>query len=267
MLTIRATARIAAIVSASVIGATSGLSRAAPPAQPNEHALGSVSGTLAEMARQQADKGRAYEAQGQYPAALQQYREAIAGLDKYFDGPSNHANGNPLAFLVRAGAAVDAARALSRSSATPDTAAIKALTDRAESDFTTVIRIVTPVDGKQPLDDASRAMLMKATLGRGYARLLAGDLVAARTDLRGLKVSQAAQVRQAGQVPAGQQQVQGALTKLDHDIAADVKAPPDDKKKKVAALMNLGQEVVKAFFPRYQGLAVAVGGVADAFQL
>jgi hypothetical protein len=159
-------------------------------------------------------------------------------------------------FLVRGGAAVDAARAMSRMPG-HDPGAVRNLAARAESDFSTVIKSTRPVDA------ASRDLLLKATLGRGYARLLRGGLEEARTDLRGLKFGQNAEM-------GGAQQVQGALVRIDSGIAAQAKAPPErgstPKMDKLTALMNLGQEIVKNFFPRYQGLAVAIGDVASAFK-
>src|SRR5512142_565720 len=144
MLTVRTTVRIVAIVSASAVWASSGLVWAAPPRQPNQPSLRRVSDALTELAQQHADKARTYEAQGHYLAALQEYREAIAWIDQHFGATSDRATGNPKALLVRAGAEVDSARALSRSPGGPGMAEIGDLARKAEADFTTVIRIVTP---------------------------------------------------------------------------------------------------------------------------
>ena len=108
-------------------------------------------------------------------------------------------------------------------------------------------------------------MIQKATLGRGYARLFAGNLGGARTDLQGLKFGQ------LGGMVVAQQQVNGAVARLNSDIAAQAKtdkAPPagaQTKPDRVTAVMNLGLEIAK-FFPKYQGLAVALGDVVDAFR-
>lgn len=245
--------RVATIPFAVLLCSAPRIVGAAQPPPSSEVRIGTVSDTLADMARQQADKGRLYEEKGLYGAALQQYREAIAELDKYFDQPSNHAAGNPKAFLVRGSAAADAARALSRSPGVNDPAGVRAFATRAESDFSTVLRITKPTDAE------SQQMIQKATLGRGYARLLVGNLVDARADLQGLKV---------GQMVVAQQQVSGAVTRLNSEIAAQAKTPPGPQPKpdKVTAVMNFGQELAKAFFPKYQGLAVATGQLVDAFR-
>jgi hypothetical protein len=242
--------RVASVLTLVAVWSVPAFTHAAPAASPppsGELNLTAVSDTLADMGRQQAEKGRTYEQGGLYAPALKEYRDAIAGLDRYFDKPSNNASGNPKAFLVRAGAAVDAARALSRMPG-HDPAEVRRLAERAESDFTTVLRITRPTDA------ANRDLIQKATLGRGYARLLRGELQQARTDLQGLKFSQ----------PGATQQVQSAVVRINSDLATS--APKTDKKDKLTVLMNLGQEVVKTFFPKYQGLAVAIGDVADAFK-
>ena len=261
MITSQPRLRVMMVLFAALLPSAPCFSRAAVAAPPTEElSLTAVSDTLADVARQQSERGRRYEQAGQYSLALTEYRDAIAGLDRSFDRPSNQASGNPKAFLVRGGAAVDAARALSRIPGY-DRDEVRRLAKRAELDFRAVAR-------NCKADAAGRDLIQKAMLGEGYARLLRGDLEGARTNLLGVRYGQT-----VGQMVAAQQ-VQSAVGRINIDIAAQDKAPPQQgpqqgskaKLDKLTASMNLGQEIVKSFFPKYQGLALAIGDFADAFR-
>jgi hypothetical protein len=225
----------------------------APGAVRAEVKLTAVSDAMAANARDRAEKGRALEQAGRSIEAVGEYRGAIADLDKSLDKPGagTSKSANPQLYLARAGAEVDAARAISRMPVR-DYAAVTDYATRAEADFTTAIGLVM---GEPPSAEKS-VLLQKATLGRGYARLLRGELTEARTELQGLKLAP----------PSQAQQVQVTLKGLDKEIAAQAKRPqPTDPKEKARALMNLGLQLVDTFLPKYRGLAVAIGNVADAF--
>lgn len=219
----------------------------ATPAQP----LNAVSSLLADIASQQAERGRVYEQEGKYMYALREYREAITGLNKHFEPPSNHATGNPKAFLARGGAYVDVARAWSRMLGN-NQKEIRQAADSAELDFNSAIR-------NSDSDSAGRDMIQKAMLGRGYAWLLRGELTRARKDFEDIKSPQT-----LGPLVTPNQ-VQVAITRIDSGLApAPVPPKPGPGPEKLAAYMKLGLEIVKVAFPKYQGLAVAIGDVMAA---
>lgn len=224
--------------------------------QPAKVRLTGVSDALAANARARAEKGRMLEQSGRSIEAVGEYRGAIADLDKSLDQPGagTSKSTNAQLYLARAGAEVDAARAISRMPVR-DYPAVTDYATKAEADFTTAIRLVMA----EPASAENASLLQKANLGRGYARLLRGDLQLARADLQGLKLASASESKQ----------VQGTLTGLDKEITAQAKLPapkdPAAQKEKLRALMNLGLQLVDTFLPKYRGLAVAVGNVADAF--
>jgi hypothetical protein len=218
--------------------------------------LTGVSDALAANARARAEKGRALEASGRSIEAVGEYRGAIADIDKSIDKPGagTSKSTNAQLYLARAGAEVDAARAISRMPLT-DHSEVTELAVKAEADFTTAINLVSA----EPLSPEKTALLQKANLGRGYARLLRGDLKQARVQLQGLKLASASEAKQ----------VEGTLKGLDKEITAQDKVPPPKdlatRKEQLRALMNLGLQIVDKFLPKYSGLAVAIGNVADAF--
>lgn len=223
--------------------------RAAESAPPKTgRPLTAVSDALNARAKQHAAAGWRLEQTGDYHGALQEYQAAIAERPIDESKPVNSFAWDPSPFLIRAGAEVDSARVLSKAPS-PDANEVAKLLSRAEADFSIVLRIVEA----RPIspENQSVTLLQKATIGRAYARLMAGNLTLARKDL------QTASARPGPEVP----HIRDTLTGLDTKITQHV--PPDTK---VPALINLGIEVTKAFLPKYGGLAVAVGDVADAFR-
>jgi hypothetical protein len=235
------------VVSFSIATGSTAAGDASKPAQP----LTTVSDLLMKQAKQHANEGRRLEQVGDYRGALKEYQAAVAERPVNDNKIVEPLKDDPNVFLIRASAELDAARVMSR---TPghDPKAVAGLLWNAEGHFSKVLAIVQgrPVSP----ENQSVTLLQKATLGRAYVRLMTGNLTTARADL------QSASERPGAAAP----QFRGALAGLDQKIAEQSAAAKTPGKGE--ALVKLGVEVIKAFLPKYAGLAVAVGDVAEAFK-
>jgi hypothetical protein len=201
------------------------------------------------LAKQHASEGQRLEQAGDYRRALKEYQAAIAEQPVNDLKPIAPLTDDPSPFLIRASAELDAARVMPRVPGQKPQA-VAAMLSSADRHFSNVLTIVQG----RPVNVANQTVTLtsKAMLGRTYVRLLSGNITMARADL------ESASTRPVPEAP----QISGVLTGLDKRFA---ELPPAEKSKP-EALVKLGIEVVKAFLPKYAGLAVAVGDVADAFK-
>jgi len=201
------------------------------------------------LLKQHADNGERLERSGDFSGALKEYQAAIAEQPVNDRKPIAPLADDPHPFLNRASAELDAARVM-RMIPGHDPKEMATLLSRANAHFSAVLTIV---EGRSvsPANETV-SLSQKASLGRAYVGLLSGNVTKARADLEN------ASTRPGPAVP----QLRGLLTGIDERIAA---LPPPQRDKQ-DALVKLGVEVIKAFLPKYVGLATAVGNVADAFR-